>query len=165
MKKKLLSMLMASAMLATMVTGCGSNNSQTQSSTNSNSTGTETNAGSETNKTSENNEAASKDENAQITLKVFSNLPDRNNGQGLVEQMIIDEYMAENTNVKIEVETLDEESYKTKFKAYSMDGMPDVVSIWGQPSFLDEVLEAGVLAELNEADYADYGFLRFFGWL
>lgn len=40
-----------------------------------------------------------------------------------------------------------------------MDGMPDVVSIWGQPSFLDEVLEAGVLAELDEADYADYGFI------
>ena len=40
-----------------------------------------------------------------------------------------------------------------------MDGMPDVVSIWGQPSFLDEVLDAGVLAELNEEDYADYGFI------
>ena len=73
--------------------------------------------------------------------------------------MIIDDYMKENTNVKIEVEALDEEAYKTKFKAYSMEGMPDVVSIWGQPSFLDEVLDAGVLAELNEADYADYGFI------
>ncbi|MDO4322237.1 MAG: extracellular solute-binding protein [Lachnospiraceae bacterium] len=96
----------------------------------------------------------------EVTLKLFSNLPDRKNGQGLVEQMIIDEYMAENPNVKIEVEALDEEAYKTKFKAYAMDGMPDVVSIWGQPAFLDEVLEAGVLAELNEADYADYAFVE-----
>lgn len=95
----------------------------------------------------------------EVTMKIFSNLPDRKNGQGLVEQMIIDEYMSENENVKIEVEALDEEAYKTKFKAYSMEGMPDVVSIWGQPSFLDEVLDAGVLAELNEADYADYGFV------
>lgn len=46
-------------------------------------------------------------EEEQVTLKVFSNLPDRKNGQGLVEQMIIDEYMKENTNVKIEVEALD----------------------------------------------------------
>lgn len=38
-----------------------------------------------------------------ITLKVFSNLPDRKNGQGLVEQTIIDEYMTENPNVTIEV--------------------------------------------------------------
>lgn len=66
-----------------------------------------------------------------VTIKLFSNLPDRKNGQGLVEQMIIDEYMAANTNVTIEVEALDEEAYKTKFKAYAMDGMPDVVSIWG----------------------------------
>ena len=95
-------------------------------------------------------------EEEQVTLKVFSNLPDRKNGQGLVEQMIIDEYMKENTNVKIEVEALDEEAYKTKFKAYSMEGMPDVVSIWGQPAFLDEVVEAGVLAELNPEDYTDY---------
>lgn len=95
----------------------------------------------------------------QVTLKVFSNLPDRKNGQGLVEQMIIDEYMEENPNVNIEVEALDEEAYKTKFKAYSMEGMPDVVSIWGQPAFLDEVLDAGVLAELNQDDYADYGFI------
>lgn len=74
--------------------------------------------------------------------------------------MIIDEYMAENPNITIEVEALDEEAYKTKFKAYSMSELPDVVSIWGQPAFLDEVLEAGVLAELNEADYADYGFVE-----
>lgn len=71
-----------------------------------------------------------------VTIKLFSNLPDRKNGQGLVEQMIIDEYMAANPNVTIEVEALDEEAYKTKFKAYAMDGMPDVVSIWGQPAFL-----------------------------
>lgn len=96
----------------------------------------------------------------QVTLKVFSNLPDRKNGQGLVEQMIIDEYMAENPNFTNEVEALDEEADKTKFKAYAMEGMPDVVNIWGQPSFLDEVLEAGVLAELNEADYADYKFIE-----
>ena len=95
----------------------------------------------------------------EVTLKVFSNLPDRKNGQGLVEQMIIDDYMEENPNVKIEVEALDEEAYKTKFKAYSMEGMPDVVSIWGQPAFLDEVLDAGVLAELNQDDYKDYGFI------
>lgn len=41
-----------------------------------------------------------------------------------------------------------------------MEGMPDVVSIWGQPSFLDEVLDAGVLEPLNEEDYQDYGFIN-----
>lgn len=134
MRKKLLSIVLAAAMVGTLLTGCGGG-----SSTGSGSGG------------------ASKD--GKVTIKLFSNLPDRKNGQGLVEQKIIDEYMEENENVVIEVEALDEEAYKTKFKAYSMEGMPDVVSIWGQPSFLDEVLDAGVLAELNEDDYKDYGFI------
>lgn len=129
--KKIVSIILSVVMVAAMAVGCGQK-----------STETETKSGDE-----------------KVTLKVFSNLPDRKNGQGLVEQMIIDEYMKENPNVTIEVEALDEEAYKTKFKAYSMEGMPDVVSIWGQPAFLDEVLEAGVLAELNEADYADYKFI------
>jgi len=143
MKNRILATLMAVTMAAALLTGCGSNGSAD---------GDQSAAGS-----------ASKQQNTvsgeSITLKVFSNLPDRKNGQGLVEQLIIDDYMDENPNVTIEVEALDEEAYKTKFKAYSMDGMPDVVSIWGQPSFLDEVLEAEVLAQLDESDYADFGFI------
>ena len=136
MKKRILSVILAAAMVASMAVGCGnSGGSSSDSSTAESGDGT-------------------------VRLKVFSNLPDRKTGQGLVEQMIIDEYMEENENVKIEVEALDEESYKTKFKAYSMEGMPDVVSIWGQPSFLDEVVSAGVLAELNADDYKDYKFIE-----
>lgn len=147
MKRKVISLLVTMVLaVSVLFTGCGNNAAKT---------GTDSAA---------TKEAASKGEQAgdsakDITLKVFSNLPDRKNGQGLVEQLIIDEYIKENPGVKIEVEALDEEAYKTKFKAYAMDGMPDVVSIWGQPSFLGEVLEAGVLAELNEADYANYGFV------
>lgn len=132
MKRKLISVLLAVSMVATMAVGCGGKKE----------------------------DSSSASDDGKVTLKVFSNLPDRKNGQGLVEQTIIDEYMKENPDVNIEVEALDEEAYKTKFKAYSMEGMPDVVSIWGQPAFLDEVVEAGVLAELNSDDYADYGFVE-----
>jgi len=151
MKKKVLATLMAVTMTAGLLAGCG-----TTGSTDANKEVTENAA---TQKDANEGTATEAVSGETVTLKVFSNLPDRKNGQGLVEQLIIDDYMNENPNVKIEVEALDEEAYKTKFKAYAMDGMPDVVSIWGQPSFLDEVLEAGVLAELNEADYADYGFV------
>lgn len=95
-----------------------------------------------------------------ITIKVFSNQTDRKTGQGLIEQTLFDMYMAENKNVKIEVEALDDDAYKTKFKAYaSGSSMPDLVNAWGQPSFLSEVIDAGLLAELNSADYASYGFI------
>ncbi len=144
MKKKIISALLVTTMAGSLLAGCGSS------------------ASSETTDNSQASTEASSDAGSgdKVELKVFSNLPDRKNGQGLVEQTIIDEYMAENPNVDIQVEALDEEAYKTKFKAYSMEGMPDVVSIWGQPSFLDEVLDAGVLAELNMDDYADYKFLE-----
>lgn len=141
MKKRIVASMMVAAMAFSMLAGCGSKSASGD--------------GANTSSAPEQQTA----EGEKVTIKLFSNLPDRKNGQGLVEQMIIDEYMEENQNVKIEVEALDEESYKTKFRAYSMEGMPDVVSIWGQPSFLDEVLEAGVLAELNEDDYADYTFI------
>ena len=147
MKRKLLSTVLAVTMAVSMLTGCGQ--SGTNEATGTGAAGTD--AKTETSKEDTTGE--------QITLRVFSNLPDRKNGQGLVEQTIIDEYMAENPNVTIEVEALDEEAYKTKFKAYSMEGMPDVVSIWGQPAFLDEVLDAGVLAALDKNDYIEYGFI------
>jgi ABC-type sugar transport system, periplasmic component len=140
MMKKLIALVLSCLMATSMLASC--------SSTPTGSSAASTGASS-----------ASSQSTEKVTIKVFSNLPDRKTGQGLVEQKIIDEYMQANKNVTIEVEALDEEAYKTKFKAYAMNGMPDVVSIWGQPSFLDEVLDAGVLAELNESAYAQYGFL------
>lgn len=152
MKKRTIAAVLTAAMAAASLAGCGGSSQSSSTTETQAGAQTEAQAGGQT----ETQAAAGED----VTLKLFSNLPDRKNGQGLVEQMIIDEYMAANPNVKIEVEALDEEAYKTKFKAYAMDGMPDVVSIWGQPAFLDEVLDAGVLAELNEADYADYKFVE-----
>ncbi len=151
MRKKFVSVLLSAAMITTMLSGCNSKDAGNTATSGAGTSGAGTNSG-----TTASSQTSGEE---KITLKVFSNLTDRKNGQGLVEQKIIDEYMAENQNVKIEVEALDEEAYKTKFKAYSMEGLPDIVSIWGQPAFLDEVLEAGVLAELNEKDYADYGFV------
>lgn len=161
MKKKIISLLLTAAMTVSLLAGCGNSGGNASTSKDAQS-GTSTQGSNQNSTPTPSDNTASDTGNASgeaVTIKLFSNLPDRKNGQGLVEQKIIDEYMAENKNVTIEVEALDEEAYKTKFKAYAMDGMPDVVSIWGQPSFLDEVLDAGVLAELNEADYADYGFI------
>lgn len=149
MKKRVLMMLTAITFVISMLAGCSSKSSKTEDVTKDNEKAEATKGATQSPDSS----------SEKVTLKLFSNLPDRKNGQGLIEQMIIDEYTNQYPNVTIEVEALDEEAYKTKFRAYAMNGMPDVVSIWGQPSFLDEVLEAGVLAELNESDYANYGFV------
>ena len=154
MKKKLLSILLAAGMVVSL-TACGGTDS-------ADSTDQPAPAADSTEAEADNSaddEAAAPTGEA-ITIKVFSNLPDRTSGQGLVEQTLFDEYVKENPNVTIEVEALDDEAYKTKFKAYASGSqMPDLVNVWGQPGFLDEVMEAGLLAELNMDDYADYNFL------
>ncbi|MDR1688289.1 MAG: extracellular solute-binding protein [Clostridiales bacterium] len=94
-------------------------------------------------------------------IRVFTNLPDRTNGQGKAEQLIFDAYEKQNPGVKISVEALDDEAYKVKFRAYaSGTDMPDLVSVWGQPGFISEIIEAGLLFPLNETDYASYGFIE-----
>jgi hypothetical protein len=150
MKKKILSLLLAVMMVASL-TACKS--SQSDNSTTSNDQTKQTGETSGTSTGEGTGEA--------VTIKVFSNQTDRNSGQGLIEQTLFDNYMKENPNVTIEVEALDDEAYKTKFKAYaSGNSMPDLVNAWGQPSFLDEVIDAGLLAELNKDDYNDYGFIE-----
>lgn len=137
--KKMSALLLCGTMLAGTLAGCSGGSSSAQTTT---STTTETGS-----------------TDSAVTIKVFSNLTDRTTGQGLIEQMLFDSYMEENPNVTIEVEALDDESYKTKFKAYATGGnMPDLVNIWCSPSFLDEVVAAGTLEPLNADDYADYGF-------
>ena len=135
MKKKIVASLLTAAMTATLLAGCGGSDNNAPAASGTQSSTQE--ASEESAPAADAGDAAEAGSGEAVTIKLFSNLPDRKNGQGLVEQMIIDEYMAANTNVTIEVEALDEEAYKTKFKAYAMDGMPDVVSIWGQPSFLE----------------------------
>ncbi|HYE82085.1 MAG TPA: extracellular solute-binding protein [Clostridia bacterium] len=100
-------------------------------------------------------------EDKKVTIKFFSNLPDRAAGQGKLEQMLIDNYIKENPNVTIELEALQDEPYKQKFKAYaSGNSIPDIYMVWGQPSFFNPVMEAGYAAELNAADFADYEFFN-----
>lgn len=153
MKKRHIGALLCTAMIAAVLAGCSGSGKQEGA---AGSDGKQTQAAA-----TEAATAAPEKAGGDVTIKVFSNLPDRTSGQGLIEQMLFDQYMKENPNVKIEIEALDDESYKTKFKAYaSGSDMPDLVSAWGQPSFLDEVIDAGLLAELNPSDYKDYGFIN-----
>ncbi|MGB9808727.1 MAG: extracellular solute-binding protein [Caldanaerobacter sp.] len=100
-----------------------------------------------------------KQQEQAIKIKFLSNLPDRTSGQGKLEQMLIDEYMKEHPNVKIEVEALQDEPYKQKFKVYAASNeMPDIFMVWGQPSFFLPVMKAGLVEEIKMDQIKDYGF-------
>ena len=153
MSKKVIALLLVLAMVLSMA-ACGKDKGADKSTSGGDTaqdSGTKGDAG------TDNGDGGSTE---PVTIKLFSNLPDRTTGQGLLEQQLIDAYMAENPNVKIEVEALQDEPYKTKFTAYtSSNNLPDLLSVWGQPAFIDPVINSGYLAELNPDDYTDDGFL------
>jgi raffinose/stachyose/melibiose transport system substrate-binding protein len=95
-----------------------------------------------------------------VTLKFFTALADRSNGTGKIEQQLIDNYMAEHPNVIIEVEALQDEPYKAKTKIYaSTNKMPDIIQAWGQPSFIDPLINNDLLLELNEEEFKTSQFI------
>ncbi|MGO4373329.1 ABC transporter substrate-binding protein, partial [Paenibacillus sp. MCAF20] len=90
---------------------------------------------------------------SKVSLRFFSNLPDRKSGQGLAEQMVIDGYMKENPNVKIDVETLAEEPFKNKLKAYMSSNEPiDITMVHGGAE-LNTLVQAGYVTELDPKAY------------
>lgn len=104
---------------------------------------------------------AKNNDNNKITLTFLSNLPTRTSGQGLLEQQLIDTYMSEHPNIKIEVEALQDEVYKKRFEAGVLaKNLPDVVFVWGQPAFIEPAMNAGCLAVLEREDYQGYDFFE-----
>lgn len=94
-----------------------------------------------------------------VTITFFSNLTDRTNGQGLIEQQLLDMYMAEHPNVHIQLETLDDNSYQTKFKAYvTANEVPDISMLYLTPSWMDPLLDGGIFEPVDPNAIADYHF-------
>ncbi len=72
----------------------------------------------------------------EIELSVFTHLPDRTTGLGLLEQTVFDQYTAENPHVKLKIEALEGETYKQKITAYlSSNELPDLFNAWGSSTF------------------------------
>ena len=97
----------------------------------------------------------------KITIRFFSNLPDRSTGQGKLEQMIMDNYCKENPNITFEVETLDDVSFSQKLKEYiASNNLPDMLYVNSLPAEITPLINSNALAELSEEDYADYDFIQ-----
>lgn len=109
----------------------------------------------------ENSDGGTSGESDEVELTFFTALPDRQSGLGGIEQQIIDAYMAENPDVNIEVEALQDEPFKDKIKIYSTTSeLPDIVQSWGQSSFIAPLIDNGLLHELDPADFEDMGFIE-----
>lgn len=105
--------------------------------------------------------SASAGSSKQVTLRFFSNLPDRKSGQGLGEQMMLDNYMKEHPNVKIQVEALAEEPFKNKLKTYMASNEPLDISMVHGGAELSTLVKAKYVKEINLSEYQNdkYNFL------
>lgn len=94
-----------------------------------------------------------------ITLRVFFSNPDQTQGLGMLEAMGIEAWEKLHPDIKIELETLQDDPYQKKFQTYLAAGdVPDVYKSWNNTAFMTPVISGGYAAELNPADYANYGF-------
>ncbi|HEY5583523.1 MAG TPA: extracellular solute-binding protein [Ruminiclostridium sp.] len=95
-----------------------------------------------------------------VTLKMFSNVPDRTTGLGLLEETNLISFKAANPNVTIETEFLQDEPYKMKLQTYMQSGnMPDLWMQWGSPALLGPIVNGNYAVVLNPDDYKDYNFV------
>ncbi|OCT11092.1 hypothetical protein A8709_05210 [Paenibacillus pectinilyticus] len=97
----------------------------------------------------------------QVTLTFFSNNSDRTAGQGKMEQDLIDQYMQMNPDIRIKVETLSPDpQFQDKIKVYNASNhLPDIFSAWGNASFMQPLIKNQAIAELNQSDFQDLGFI------
>jgi len=153
--RKHFALLLCLIMALTIVSGCKSSTDKEDTAKSKETVGEKT-----TEKSSDAKETKDAEELEEITLTMFTHLPDRATGLGLLEQTVIDMYMAENPNITVKVEALEGEAYKQKITAYlASDELPDLFNVWGSSTFLDPITLNGYAAELNPADYADYNFI------
>ena len=96
----------------------------------------------------------------EVTLRVFSNVPDRISGLGLLEETDMQAFLAEYENVKIDTEFLQDEPYKVKLQTYMQaNNMPDLWMQWGLTANMRPIVEGNFALELNPDDYVDYGYV------
>ncbi len=159
MKSKTLLMALTLALTAVTISACGGNNGNDKAS----SAPPASDAASPSAKASDApSPSADPSPSAEpYTLTFFTNNSDRTVGQGLMEQQLIDQYVKENPNVTIKVETLSPDpQFQDKIKVYNAsNSLPDIFTAWGNTNFLTPLINSGALAEIDRSTLGEHGFI------
>lgn len=171
MKKRALSLILASATAVGLLAGCGSS-SDTSTTTAENDTSTESASSTASASTSEATTTENSSSGDDITIRMWTFLDPTNteNGRSVALQQMIDEFQEENPGVKVVVEPQDWTTMTAKFLAANASGdAPDIM--WCARDELYGVLDAGALEPLEnlfmkdwtqeEIDDVDDAFFRF----
>ena len=137
MSKKILSLMLAIVLLATVAVGCG-----TQPTDKAGVTTQQTQAA----ETSKATEAAKKD--VKLTAMTWDS------GSALdLEQKVVDAYVAKNPNVKIELQSV-VQGYDEKVNILNASGdTPDIFLMWNTPQFVDSNVAADLTPYVQKDNY------------
>ncbi|MGF7035991.1 raffinose/stachyose/melibiose transport system substrate-binding protein [Paenibacillus mucilaginosus] len=132
MKKQVYAAALTTAMLGTLLAGCGGGGATEGAG--SSSGGTAGTAGGE-----------------KVTLKMMHLWPDgSNSAQNKLVKQIIDDYQAANPKVTIQTEVLENEQYKNKLKVLSAsNNLPDVGFTWAA-GFLEPYIKGNMFTPLDD---------------
>lgn len=136
--RKVIALLLAAAM-GLSLTACGSGNSSNDAKAGSESKENTVKAGTE-----ENSGASGE----KVVINFFHRWP--NDPKNAMFQELIQEYMAENPNVTIQMDCILNDQYKEKIRmVVSTDEVPDVFSSWSG-TFAKEMINSGNVMALND---------------
>ena len=128
--KRVFTLLLTAAM-GLSLTACGGG---------STSTGTETGSGTKA--------ESGKNEGDKVVIRFFHRWP--NDPKNSMFQELVKEYMAENPNVDIQMDSIINDQYKEKIRmVVSTDEIPDMFSSWSG-TFAKEMIASGNVMELNQ---------------
>lgn len=100
-----------------------------------------------------------KESNGKKVITVMHGTPDTSNPLNQYYEQTKERFEKANPDVEVEFEIYDNETYKKKLQIYgSTKTMPDVFFVWSNPSEFYPYVNAGLAAELDPADFADFGF-------
>ncbi|MDC7287940.1 extracellular solute-binding protein [Blautia schinkii] len=95
-----------------------------------------------------------------VVITVMHGTPDTTNPLNQYYEETKKRFEEANPGVKVEFEIYDNETYKKKLQIYgSTKTMPDVFFVWANPSEFLPYVNAGVAAELDPAEFADFDFV------
>ncbi|MDO4274250.1 MAG: extracellular solute-binding protein [Eubacteriales bacterium] len=95
-----------------------------------------------------------------VVITVMHGTPDTTNPLNQYYEETKARFEEANPGVKVEFEIYDNETYKKKLQIYgSTKTMPDVFFVWANPSEFLPYVNAGVAAELDPAEFADFDFV------
>ena len=100
-------------------------------------------------------------ESASTTvLRIGDNYPDRSGGMGAVMDRINNEFIAANPNVRIEVESMQDQPWQDSVRIYATaNRLPDIIKWWTFPNMMNPLINGGHLMRLNKNDFSGFNFL------